>query len=124
MLRIVRAAQFDRPDNAAQVAFYQRDAGALNRDVGAGAHGDADVRRGQGRRVVDAVARPSRHASPVALQLLDVRRCLSSGPTPASTSSIAKLVRHRSGRPFVVAGEHDDPDTQACRPGSPSASTA
>ena len=34
----------------------QRDAGAFHRDVGAGAHGDADVGCGQRRRVVDAVA--------------------------------------------------------------------
>ena len=37
--------------------MQQRDAGALDRDVGAGAHGDADVGGGERGRVVDAVAR-------------------------------------------------------------------
>ncbi len=56
MLRIVAARQPPRPHDAAQVALQQRDAGALDGDVGAGAHGDADVGGGQRRRVVDAVA--------------------------------------------------------------------
>ena len=36
--------------------LHERDAGALHRDVGAGAHRDADVGLREGRRVVDAVA--------------------------------------------------------------------
>ena len=40
----------------ADVAAHQRDAGRMHRHVGAGAHRDADVRRRQRRRVVDAVA--------------------------------------------------------------------
>ena len=40
----------------AQVAFDERHARAFHRDVGPGAHRDADVGRGQRRRVVDAVA--------------------------------------------------------------------
>ena len=44
MLRIVAAAEPPRADDAAQVALDQRHAGALHRHVGAGAHGDADVR--------------------------------------------------------------------------------
>ena len=51
-----RAAQTARAHDAAQVALDQRDAGALHRHVGAGAHRDADVGLRQRRRVVDAVA--------------------------------------------------------------------
>ena len=43
MFRIVAAAEAPRADDAAQVALDERDAGALHRDVGAGAHRDADV---------------------------------------------------------------------------------
>ena len=56
MLRIVARDEPARADDAAQVALDQRDAGALDGDVGAGAHGDADVRPRERRRVVDAVA--------------------------------------------------------------------
>src|SRR5580658_4746339 len=39
----------------AEVAFEQCDAGAFERDVGAGAHGDANVGLGEGGSVVHAV---------------------------------------------------------------------
>ncbi len=52
-----RRRQPARAHDAGEVALEQRDAGALDGDVGAGAHGDADIGRGQRRRVVDAVAR-------------------------------------------------------------------
>ena len=45
-----------RPHQAREIAGQQRHAGALDRHVGAAAHGDADIGRGQRRRVVDAVA--------------------------------------------------------------------
>ena len=56
MLRIVACAEPARPDDAVEIALDQRDAGAFDRDVGAGAHGDADIGGGKRRRVVDAVA--------------------------------------------------------------------
>ena len=56
MLRIVAARQPPRPHDAGEVALDQRHAGALHRDVGAGAHRDADIGGGERRRVVDAVA--------------------------------------------------------------------
>ena len=62
-----------RARDARQVALDQRDAGALHRDVGAGAHRDADVGLGQRRRVVDAVAR-HRDDAAFALQPPDDRR--------------------------------------------------
>ena len=49
-----------------EVALQQRDAGALDRHVGARAHGDADIGCGQRRRVVDAVAG---HGDDAALRL-------------------------------------------------------
>ena len=50
-----------RVGHQARVAAHQRDAGGLHRHVGAGRHGDADVGRGQRRRVVDAVADHRHH---------------------------------------------------------------
>ena len=56
MLASVASASRARAHDAVQIALEQRDAGALDRDVGARAHGDADVGGGERRRVVDAVA--------------------------------------------------------------------
>ena len=69
MLRIVACDSRRARTMPRQVALDQRDAGALHRDVGAGAHGDADVGRGERRRVVDAVAghRDDAALAPVAL---------------------------------------------------------
>ena len=76
MFLIVARLRRARAHDAAQVALDERDAGALHRDVGAGAHRDADVRLRQRRRVVDAVAR-HRDEPPFALQALhDLAFCL------------------------------------------------
>lgn len=50
------AAQANGLRDAAEVAFYQRDARALHGHVGAGTHGDTDVGFTQSRCVIDAVA--------------------------------------------------------------------
>ena len=76
MLRMRRAAQPPGAHDAAQVAFDERDAGALHRDVGAGAHGDADIGRGQRGRIVDAVAGHRHAAALAACSALDLRLLL------------------------------------------------
>ena len=48
--------QTARAHDAREIALEQGDPRALDRHVGAGAHGNADIGRGQRRRVVDAVA--------------------------------------------------------------------
>src|SRR3546814_20890482 len=45
-----------RAHDAGQVALDEGNAGALDRDVGAGAHGDADIGLRQSRRIIHAVA--------------------------------------------------------------------
>ena len=90
-----------------QVALQQRDAGALDGDVGAGAHGDADIGRGQRRRVVDAVAGHGDHAA-LAPAAAATTAALSSGSTSASTSSMPSCRGDRLGGGAVVAGQHDD----------------
>ena len=62
-------------------------AGALDRDVGAGAHRDADGRLRQRRRVVDAVA-GHRHQTAGPLQLRDDRALVRRAARSARTSSI------------------------------------
>ena len=81
------AAESARAHDADEVAFDQRDAGALDGDVGAGAHGDADVGRGQRRRVVDAVAGHGDDAAgaPAAFRS---PRLFARGSTSASTSAM------------------------------------
>ena len=87
-----------------RVAAHQRDAGGVHRHVGAGAHGDADVGRGQRRRVVDAVAdhrdAPRRRPCSAA-----TTAALSSGSTSARTSSMPSCARHGLGAAAVVAGD-------------------
>ena len=70
-----RLRQAPRLHDAGEVALEQRDAGALDRHVGAGAHGDADIGGRQRRRVVDAVARHGDDPA-LAAQLLDHRALL------------------------------------------------
>ena len=57
-------------DDAAQVALDERHGRALHGDVGARAHGDADLGLRQRGRVVDAVA-GHRHDAPFLLEPLD-----------------------------------------------------
>ncbi len=108
MFAITACAQPSRPHDAGEIAAEQRDAGALDRDVGAGAHGDADIGRGEGRGVVDAVARHRDHAA-LAAQPLD-HGALLIGQHLGLDLGDAELARDRLGGGAVVAGEHDDAD--------------
>ena len=86
MLRIVARDSRRARTMPRQVALEQGDAGALHRDVGAGAHGDADVGRGERRRVVDAVAGHRDH--PARALQRSTTALFWSGRTSASTSSM------------------------------------
>ena len=76
-------------DDAGEIALHQGDAGAVHGDLGAGAHGDADIGCGEGRGVVDAVAR---HGDDAAFRASGggSAACLSSGSTSASTSAMPR----------------------------------
>ena len=102
-----RAAEPARAHDAAQVAVHQRDAGALDRDVGAGAHRDADRRLGERRRVVDAVARHRDTIVPRAAASRRRRACPAAAPRRAPRRCPARA--RRLGGRLVVAGQHDDP---------------
>ena len=103
---MVRAAEVARLGDAAQVAFHQRDAGALHGDVGAGAHGDADIGLRQRRGVVDAVAGHG-HDAPFRLQPLDHLALLLRQHFGLDLVD-AELARHGVRGRAAVAGEHDD----------------
>ena len=107
MLRIVARESRARARDPAQVALHERDAGALDRDVGAGAHRDADVGLRERGRVVDAVAR-HRHDVAAAPAARARPRALCSGSTSAMTSSMPSRARHRLRGRAVVAGQHHD----------------
>ena len=109
MLRIVARLRRRARDDAAQVAFDQGDAGAFHRDVGAGAHRDADVGLRQRGRVVDAVA-GHRDDAAFRLQSLDDRGFFRpAGPRlrPRRCRAVAATA---SAVVAVVAGQHDDPE--------------
>ena len=65
-----RPRQAPGAHDAVEIALDQRDAGAFDRDIGAGAHGDADIGLRQRGRVVHAVARHGDLAA-LLLQFLD-----------------------------------------------------
>ena len=50
------AAEADRCGNIGQTAVHQDNVGAVDGDIRPRADGDADIRSGQGRCIVDAVA--------------------------------------------------------------------
>lgn len=66
MLRTV-SSDSTRARDAAQIALDEGDVGRIDGDVGPGAHRDPNVRPGQRRGIVDAVAR---HGDRFALRLL------------------------------------------------------
>ena len=107
MLRIVARRQAARAHDAAQVALHERHAGALHRDVGAGAHRDADVRLRERRRVVDAVAR-HRDDAPLGLQALARPSAFSVGQHLGDDLVDAELASDRLRGRLAVAGQHHD----------------
>ncbi len=85
--------------------------GALDGDVGARAHGDADIGRGEGRRVVDAVAGEGDLAA-FDLQLGNEARLLLGQHTRIDALD-AELARDGLRRLARVARRHDDLDAAA-----------
>ena len=86
MVRSVRRDEPDRVGGGAQVAADEGEVAGLDGDVGAGAHREAEVGRGQRGGVVDAVAD---HRDDAALGLeAGTTSTLSAGSTSAMTSSM------------------------------------
>ena len=88
--------------------FEQGDAGAFDGDVGAGAHGDADVGGGKRRRIVDAVAGHRHHPAFLAQPRHDL--ALAVGQDFRLDLVDAELAGDGLGGRAVVAGQHDDAD--------------
>ncbi len=87
MLRMTARDSWTAVDRVQQVALHQHNIRRFNGDVRARADGNAHVRPRQGRRVVDAVARPSRPSCPRPAERR-TSRSLSCGRTSAMTRSI------------------------------------
>ena len=108
MLRMVARLRARGARDAGKIALHQRDAGALDGDFGAGAHGDADIGLGQRGRVVDAVAGHGDDAAlgrqPLDDAVLVLRQHI------GLDFLDAELAGDRLGGRLVVAGQHDDPD--------------
>src|SRR6185436_208002 len=93
-------------NDTAQVALDQRDGRALHRDIGASAHGNADISCSEGRRIVNAIAR---HSNPTALfaQVLDDGLFLLGQHIGHDLIDAADISRHRFCGTTVVASQHD-----------------
>jgi len=109
------AREADGAGEAAEVAFHEGDAGAFDGDVGAGAHGDADIGGGEGGGVVDAVAGHG-DAFAGAFQLLDEADFV--GGCEAGFDAIeAEREGDGVGGGAVVAGGDDDFDAEGVEGG-------
>ena len=105
MVRERAAGQADGVGGDAEVAADEGEVAGFDGDVGAGAHGEAEVGLGEGGGVVDAVAD---HGDDLALGLEaadDVD--LVGGEDLGDDLVDADLVGDGSGGPLVVAGEQD-----------------
>ena len=100
-------AQFTCAHDPAKVSFDQRDAAALDRDVRAGAHGDADMGLRQGGRVVDAVA-GHRDDLPCCWRRLMISAFFAEG-LPLRIRRAERCCDGRGGG-LVVARHHDEAD--------------
>ena len=104
MVRQGAAGQPDRVGGHAQVAADQGEVAGLDGDVGAGAHGEAEVGLGERGGVVDAVA-DHRHHAALGLQPLRRRRpCRPAAPRRSPSSMPTSAATARATR-CVVAGE-------------------
>ena len=109
MLRIVACDSVLRANDAHEVALEQRDAGALHRDVGPGAHGDARPSAGA-RAGASLTPSPAMATTrPSSCRRLTTA-ALSSGNTSATTSSMPSSPADGLGRRLAVAGQHHDAD--------------
>ena len=101
-------AQIPGFGDAAEITLDKGDARTFHGDVGAGAHGDSDVRPCQRRRVVDAVAR---HRNPLAggLELAD-HPVLVLGRDIGVDFVDPDHGTHRLRGRLGVAGQHDHMD--------------
>src|SRR6266545_4425551 len=104
-----------RPKHGAQVFVQGDDVGGLDGDVGAVAHGDADVGLHEGGGVVDAVA-DHRHPGPVGLELAD-QVGFAAGQDPGVHPLDAELAGGVGGGGGIVAGNQDRFDAQAAQLG-------
>ena len=102
-----RAAQTDGGGHVAQTALHQHHVCRVERDVRARADGDADVRAGECRSVVDAVAD---HSDLAALAQAADLRFLAVGQYAGDHAVHARGGADGARRAFVVAREHDDLD--------------
>src|ERR1700730_3050699 len=99
-----RLGQAAGPHDPLEVAFKQRHAGALDRDIGARPHGDADIGRGERRGIVDAIP-IHRNDTALRAQAFD-HLTLVAGQNARLDIVDAKRAGDGLGGGFIVACEH------------------
>ena len=113
MVRRVRSGQPDGVGGDAQVAVDEGEVAGFDGDVGAGAHGDAEVGLGEGGGVVDAVADHGDDLA-VGLQAADDVD-LVGGQDLGDDGVDVDLVGDGSGGALVVAGEQHRCEAEAAQ---------
>ena len=106
-------AEFAGAQDSGEVSFYERDAATFHGDVGAGAHGDADVGLGECGRVVDTVAGHGDDSSLLLQFLHHFGFSFGQNFGLEFVSLQAQLVRHGCSRGAAVSREHHDVDPLA-----------
>ena len=105
------AGEVHGADEGGEVAFDEDEAGAVHGDIGAGAHGNADLGGGEGGGVVEAVAGED-HA--LATGLVDVDELLFRGGGGVGVETVEReFFRDGAGGGGAVAGDHNELETEA-----------
>ena len=100
-------------DDAHQIAFQQRNAGAFDRDIGPRPHCNSHIGGRKRRRVVNSVARHC-HDCAAGFQFFNDLDFLI-GHYFRSVFIDAQLTRNRFSSSTIVAGAHDDLQTPAVK---------
>ena len=104
------AAQADGGGHIAQAALHQHNVSGVNRNIRTGANGNTDIRAGQGRCIVDAVAHHG-HAALV-FQAAD-HSFLAIGQHTGNHFVHTGLCPNGFGGTLVIAGQHHNTDAHA-----------
>ena len=101
------SAQADRCGHIAETALHQHDIGRIDGHIGPGTDRDADIRAGQGRRIIDPIAHHGNFA--LFLQLTD-HVFFAVWQDPGDHFIHAGLAADRLCRAGIISGEHDHTD--------------
>jgi hypothetical protein len=110
MLRIVTRLSWTARTRGVEIPAHEHEAGAVHGDVGARAHGDADIGGGEGRGVVEAVAGED-HAFAAGAVFAD--QLLFAGGSDAGMVAVeVERLGELGGDLLAVARDHHDAEAE------------